>query len=314
MSSSPPTLVNIGTHSLCLYTHGPEPASPKSPVILLIPGVATSTLVWAAVTRLLPPSLRVYSYDRSGYGKSESSPLAPSAENVVLELSLLLKNAHIENPLILVAHSWGGVLAREFVARTGNGPHVAGLVLVDANHERTLQVLDWRDKNLAAMFEGVDSLEAKGLRAQHKLTQEEWDAYERDEATEKQQLQDEKELSEYGPSFETLRMKELGKREQPLFGDKPVYVIGGLWSRDWEGQYKAGLEKGNGTEEERRLASEMIRTADEKNEGLMKDHLSLSTKGKLVFARESGHFLQMTEPEVVVDGVQWVLEELSSST
>ena len=311
----PPTLVNIGTHNLCLYTHGPEPTSSKSPVVLLIPGLSTSTLVWAAVTRQLPPSLRVYSYDRSGYGKSECSPLAPSAENIVLELSLLLKKAHIENPLILVVHSWGGVIAREFVARIGNGPpEVAGLVLVDANHERTLQVLDWTDPNLAAVFKDVDSLEGKGLRAQHKLTPEEWDAYESDEATEKHLLQEEKEMSEYGPSFETLRNKELGKREQPLFGDKPVYVIGGRWSRDWEGQYKAGVEKGNGTEEERRLAREMIRTADEKNEGLMKEHLNLSTKGKLVFARESGHFVQLTQPEIVVDGVKWVLEELSSST
>jgi hypothetical protein len=106
-----------------------------------------------------------------------------------------------------------------------------------------------------------------------------------------------------------LRKKELEKR-QPLFGDKPVYVIGGMWSRDWSGLYKAGVEKGNGTEEQRSHAREMIRTADEKSEGLMKEHLKLSTKGKLVFAHESGHFVQLTQPDIVVDGVKWVLDEL----
>jgi hypothetical protein len=83
-----------------------------------------------------------------------------------------------------------------------------------------------------------------------------------------------------------------------------------MWSRDWSGLYKAGVEKGNGTEEQRSHAREMIRTADEKNKGLMKEHLKLSTKGKLVFAHESGHFVQLTQPDIVVDGVKWVLDEL----
>jgi hypothetical protein len=42
----------------------------------------------------------------------------------------------------------------------------------------------------------------------------------------------------------------------------------------------------------------------------MKEHLKLSTKGKLVFAHESGHFVQLTQPDIVVDGVKWVLDEL----
>jgi hypothetical protein len=54
----------------------------------------------------------------------------------------------------------------------------------------------------------------------------------------------------------------------------------------------------------------MIRTANEKHMGLIKEHLKLSTKGKLVFAHESGHFVQLTQPDIVVDGVKWVLDEV----
>ena len=314
-SSTPPsnpTLVNIGTHSLALYAHGPEPSSSKDPVVLFVSGVATSSLVWAAVARLLPPSLRSYTYDRSGYGGSELSPLAPTAENIALELSRLIEKAPIENPLIIVGHSWAGVLVREFVALAGNGPHIAGLVLVDANHETSLQVLNLLDPRLQAIFAGVEPLSAKGIEAEHKLTQEEWDAFVSDMATEKFKLQEEKEEDEYPLSFGTLRKKELENR-QPLFGDKPVYVIGGFRSRDWSGMYKAGVEKGNGTEEQRSYAREMIRTADEKHTGLMKEHLKLSTKGKLIFAHKSGHFVQLTQPDIVVDGVKWVLDELQTS-
>lgn len=309
--SSNPTFVNIGTHSLALYTHGPEPRSSKDPVVLFVSGVGCSRHNWAAVTRLLPPSLCSYTYDRSGYGNSELSPLAPTAENIALELSRLIEKAPISNPLIIVGHSWAGVIVNEFVVLTGNGPHIAGLVLVDANHETALQVLDPNDANLGALRPGVDAYSAFGIEAEHKLTQEEWDAYMSDEATEKHRLQEEKEDNEYAPSFDTLRKKELAKR-QPVLGDKPVYVIAGSRSRDWSGLYKAGVEKGNGTEEQRSYAREFIRTADEKHAGLMKEHLKSSTKSKLVFARESGHFIQLTQPDIVVDGVKWVLNEGNS--
>ncbi|TVY75791.1 Uncharacterized protein LSUE1_G004949 [Lachnellula suecica] len=313
-SSAPPpapTLVNIGTHSLALYTHGPEPSSSKNPVVLFVTGLATSSLVWSAVIRLLPPTLRSYNYDRSGYGSSGHSTLAPTAENIALELSLLIQKVPIENPLIIVGHSWAGVIVREFVALTGNGPHIAGLVLVDANHETSLEVLNFLDENLGAVFGDMDPLAAKGIRTEHKLTAVEWDAFVRDEASEKFRLQEEKEFAEYTLSFTTLQKRQLAK-QQPSFGDKPVFVIGGMTSRDWRRQYAVGVEQGHGTVEQRRCAWEMIRLADEKGDGLMEDHLRLSTRGKLVFARESGHFVQLTQPDVVVDGVKWVLGELQA--
>ncbi|TGO26009.1 hypothetical protein BPAE_0068g00430 [Botrytis paeoniae] len=312
MSSLTPTLINIGTHLVALYTHGPEPSSSKEPVVLFIAGVESTSRIWAAVTRLLPPSLRNYNYDRSGYGNSELSPLAPTAENIALELSYLIKKASISNPLILVGHSWAGVLINEFIALTGNGPHIAGVVFVDANHETALQVLNPNDANLQAISEGVDFFSGIGIKSKHKFTPEEWDAFDGEGATEKYVLQAKKEDDEYAPSFETLLKKELRKK-QPLLGDKPVYVIGGLRSRDWSGLYKAGVERGNGTEEQRSYVRNLIKIADEKSEGLMKEHLKLSTRGKLVFADKSGHFILVTQPNMVVDGVKCVLDELQSS-
>lgn len=310
---SNPTLVNIGTHSLALYAHGPEPRSSKDPVVLFVSGVASSSLGWAAVARQLSPSLRSYTYDRSGYRNSSPSPLAPTAENIALELSYLIAKAPISNPLILVGHSWAGVLINEFIFLTGNGPHIAGVVLVDANHETMPQVLNVNDPDLVAISEGINSYAGKGIKAEHKLTQEEWDALMRDESTEKYNVIAQKEDIAYAPSFPMLRAKELSKR-QPLLGDKPVYVIGGMRSRDWSRMYKAGVEKGNGTEEQRSHVRELISTADEKSEGLMKEHLKISTKSKVVFARESGHFVQLTQPDVVVDGVKWVLDEIQTSS
>jgi len=306
-------LVNIGTHSLALYTHGPEPSSSTDPVAVFISGVVSDALNWQAVVRLLGPELRTYTYDRSGYNNSESSPLTPTAENVALELSLLIEKAPISNPLILVGHSWAGVLTHEYIALKGTD-QIAGLVLVDANHETAPLVMDVNDPILWTVAAGVEPYSAWGVEATHKLTQEEWDAFRAAETTEKFKLIEHKEdFENYMASFETLRAKELSKK-QPLLGDKPVYVIGGTRSRDWSGLYKVGVANGNGTEEQRSHVRELIETVDAKNEGLMKEFLKLSTKSELVFAAQSGHFVQMTEPEIVVDGVKWVLHNLPASS
>lgn len=309
-------LVDIGTHSLSLYTNGPNPSSFQDPVVLFISGVASDALNWQAVARLLSAdtSLRSYTYDRSGYRNSESSPLAPSAENVALELSLLIENAPIQNPLILVGHSWAGVIICEYLALKGAG-RIAGLVLVDANHETAPLVVNVNDPILWDVIAAdVDPYSAWGLEKAHKFTTEEWDAFRAVHETEEYKLIAHKEdVENYLPSFETLRRKELSKK-QPLVGNKPVYVIEGVRSRDWKGLYEAGVARGNGTEEQRGYVRDLIQTIDAKMAGLMKEHLKLSTKSELIKATDSGHFVQVTQPEVVVAGVRWVLDNLPGSS
>lgn len=311
-SNHRPTLIDIdGTRSLALYTHGPEPSHPQDPVVLFISGVASSSLNWAAVVRHLCPSIRCYTYDRAGFGQSDVSPHPPTAENIARDVWHLINKAPLTNPIILVGHSWAGVLINEFIALTGNGDDIAGVVFVDANHESMPQVLNVNDPDLGVISEGVNHYVAKGIAAEHKLTQAEWDALMADEATDRYATIARQEEDEYDRSFETLRSKRLDEK-QPLLGDKPVYVIGGMRSRDWTGMYKAGVLRGNGSEEQRSRVRALIETADEKSESIMRRHLELSTKSKLVFARDSGHFVQMTQPDIVVEGVRWVLSARSA--
>jgi hypothetical protein len=98
-------LVNIGTYSLALYTHGAQPKDSLIPVVFFVADVASSALNWTVVLRKLPQTLRVYMYDRSGDRNSDPSPNLPIAETVAEELDLLLKKALITNLLILVSHS-----------------------------------------------------------------------------------------------------------------------------------------------------------------------------------------------------------------
>ncbi|KAH8594010.1 Alpha/Beta hydrolase protein [Bisporella sp. PMI_857] len=304
--------VNIGNnHKLCLYIHGPQ-SPPPQPSIIIIPGLGSSTTSWAAVIRLLSPSTRVYTYDRTGYGASDSSPTPPTSSQAADELNLLLRAAGITGPFILVAHSWGGVLAREFLARSRGSVDVVGMVFVESNQERTLEVLDWRRLAFSSILQGVDREEAVGVRESRRLTDGEWEAYKTAEATERHQMQAAAEFGQYAESFPTLASKHQLSSDPPFLGDSPIYVIKGDNGMDFKKLYAAGIEKGNGTEAERKEFEDMLRTWNDKDSGLQKGNLGLSGRGRYVEVLGSGHHVQLTAPEDIVEGVRWVLEEVRS--
>lgn len=227
-------LVHIGTHSLCLYSIGPtsNPDATK-PAVLLMSGLACSNLGWAGVIRLLAPIVHIYSYDRSGYGSSEPSPLPPSAGNIALELDLLIQNAGIRQPLILVGHSWGGITAPEYILRAGLS-RVAGLVLVDTNQERTLEVTDWRDSNIEAVSQDVDYYTALGIRDEHKLLKEEFSLLMDELVKPHHILAADRERVEYPPSLPKLAEKKIMRMDPPLLGDRPLCVVIGKSGRDYQ--------------------------------------------------------------------------------
>jgi pimeloyl-ACP methyl ester carboxylesterase len=160
--------VNInGTHSLTLYTHGTELSNAQDSVVFFISGVASGSHNWAAVVRQLSTLIRCYTYDRAGFRNSDISPRLPTAEEIAQDLLHLVENAPLVNPLILVGHSWAGVLINEFIALTGNGNHIAGVVLVDAKYESMPQLLTVNDPDLEVISEGVNAYVAKDVACIH---------------------------------------------------------------------------------------------------------------------------------------------------
>jgi len=72
-------------------------------------------------------------YDRSGTGWSGPAPTPITSAGVTDELRLLLDQAGVERPVVLVGHSLGGLYARHYALRFPD--EVAGLVLLDPGHE-----------------------------------------------------------------------------------------------------------------------------------------------------------------------------------
>lgn len=87
---------------------------------------------WSLVQPDVARITRACTYDRAGFGWSHAGPLPRTAGRVANELAQLLRSAEIPPPYVLVGHSFGGLVMRIFAAR--HPELTAGLVLVDPAH------------------------------------------------------------------------------------------------------------------------------------------------------------------------------------
>jgi pimeloyl-ACP methyl ester carboxylesterase len=104
-----------------------------SPTVILESGSGGPSVDWLMVQPGVAKFARVCSYDRAGYGWSDSGPEPRSSLQIAHELKQLLQAAGEKSPYVLVGHSMGGYDIRVY---TGQYPNdVVGMVLVDASHE-----------------------------------------------------------------------------------------------------------------------------------------------------------------------------------
>ena len=128
---APGKLVDVGGHRLHLVCEGAG-----SPAVILEAGLPGSSLTWTSVNGSIAEFAKVCAYDRAGYAWSEAALPARTAGNIVRELRLLLQNAAIDPPFVLVGHSFGGLIVQLYAARFVD--EVAGMVLVDSSHPAQL--------------------------------------------------------------------------------------------------------------------------------------------------------------------------------
>jgi pimeloyl-ACP methyl ester carboxylesterase len=124
--SPPGELIDIGSYRLHLHSVGDS-----GPTIVLdhsLGGVEGYLLV-----EELAKLGRVCIYDRAGYGWSDHSLHPRSSDQIVKELDTLLTQAKVDPPYILVGDSFGSYNVRLYAHQFPE--KVAGLVLTDALHE-----------------------------------------------------------------------------------------------------------------------------------------------------------------------------------
>ncbi len=104
-----------------------------SPAVIMEAGSGDCSLSWALVQQNVSQFTRVCAYDRPGHGWSDPAPGPITARNMTGRLHALLARAGIPGPYVLAGHSLGGVYVRSYAHRYPD--EVAGMVLVDPGSE-----------------------------------------------------------------------------------------------------------------------------------------------------------------------------------
>lgn len=108
-----------------------------TPAVVFEAAIGDFGLTWALVQPGVAQFTTAVSYDRAGLGWSDSSSEPREGKVMVEELREVLDAAAIPRPVVLVGHSFSGMLVRLYAYLYPD--EVAGLVLVDGAHEDQFQ-------------------------------------------------------------------------------------------------------------------------------------------------------------------------------
>jgi|GEM_PF-793873 len=291
--SNPPPgeMVDLGTHRLHLQKFGNS-----GPAVILESGGGGLSIDWFGVTEPLSKFSRVIAYDRQGYGWSEISPDKPkSIDDIVGEKRRMLKKIGINEPVILVGHSFGGVIVLRHALKYPD--EVAALILVDPSHPDMISRLDKKLGN-----EGFSEILSRNAKTFSVLRIIEWLGL---MALDPEKIPNrgfpEKEYRQYQgiigstnyfsmliEEFDII-MKEMHKSNLHLNGIHNIPVIV-LTAPDRE------LMPESTKEENIRISVEM--------EIMHREISRLSSKGSMRIVQNSGHYIQIDSPDDVVQAVQ----------
>lgn len=279
-------LVDVGGFKLHLFCQGTATGS----TVILDAGNGETSLTWSLVQPEVAKFARVCAYDRAGYAWSEASPKPRSVPVMVDELHRLLKGADIQGSVVLVGHSLGGIIARQYAAKYP--ANVSGVVLLDSAHEAQFQrlpesVLKATVSGLGQLktLEGLIGLGLPGLLSM--LVPLETRLPPAVAQTERAfMLTDPRQVAATRGELE-----ELMKGNTPpvrKLGALPLVVVS-------RGQAEAGMDAASSAQTERIWTT------------LQLELTALSSHGRRIVALGSGHGIQLDKPQVVIDAIREVL-------
>jgi pimeloyl-ACP methyl ester carboxylesterase len=241
------------------------------PAVILDAGLGGTSTGWGFVQPEVARFTRVCSYDRAGMGYSDSGPTPRTARRIANELGELLSRGGIAGPVVLAGESIAGFTIRVFAS--DHPDRAAGLVLVDASHED-------------------DAHEVPGM-------------------------------ARFVPLLSTIGVFRLlgvsfGQRAESLAPSVRRYAQATTFRA---AGYQAAADEIMHIEDtvsevrssRRKLAIPVLvitgaRGSDANWRRLQQDQASLSERGCLITAQQSGHVVALDQPDVVVNAIRAVVE------
>lgn len=264
-----------------------------TPTVILEAGLTSGSSSWGLVHDTLAELTRICAYDRPGMDWSDETDAPIDAATVAERLSKLLALAEIDGPQILLGMSAGGVFVREYYARYPQS--VVGMVLVDSSHEQQgnrLPVIGDTSQlstllSLCSWLQPVGVVRAFGLldalQARYQLP----DTMRALVSANSNQSHTCKAMLLESEGFN----REIYDSQPPnSLNDLPLTVLSQGKTPEADNEFGLSL-------------------ADARNmaviwDGLQQELTELSTVGQRRIATESGHVIQLEQPQMVIDAVR----------
>jgi pimeloyl-ACP methyl ester carboxylesterase len=288
-------LVDIGGFRLHLNCIGQG-----TPTVVMDAGGGAPSIAWGLVPSEIAKFTRVCTYDRAGFGWSDPNLRTPrSSQQSVDELHLLLIKAEINPPYILVGHSLGGVNMRLYASQYPED--VVGLVLVDSSHENQMTSEIWkRTKMLSWLYQVLRVVSQVGvLRLIGEMNllpilegiKQEIQKY----PLEVQALFDTFKSFCYRPNYWATASSELANIKKSFEEVRSVTSLGSL--------PLIVLSQGS---KDSKISDERF----QKWGSLQLDLTKLSSNSQRIVAENSGHFVPLDRPDLVISAVKRLIESI----
>lgn len=302
-NSHPPIgrLINIGGHRLHIHSTGEG-----SPAVIFESGGASWSLDWNPIQTEVSKFTTACSYDRAGFGWSDSGPTPRTSEQIASELHTLLIKAEVKKPYVLVGASFGGHTARLFAKKYPN--ETAGIILLDARHEVINSKMPPAWKKMETAGKGLYRfmLLASRLGALNFLGKLMGDKA-LPPIVKKLPPEIRTTYLEVGfqPRFFQSNLDELAAcnesdsqlKTSGTLGNLPLIVI-----RHGVPSMFAGMP------------AEQAKQAEQVWQELQADLLNLSSNSRLIIAEKSGHGIQTDQPDLVVDAIRQIVDSVRKAS
>jgi pimeloyl-ACP methyl ester carboxylesterase len=278
----PGELIDVGAYKMHIDCTGSG-----STTVILDSGLGDSFTSWRKVQPQASRFTRVCSYDRAGLGYSDSSPHARTSKVFAEELHTLLHNAGISPPYILVGHSMGGFDVRLYASQYRN--EVAGMVLVDSSHPEQQKRLPPELKDMDATWlreqEFMEFVMPFGIPRLLGFCGNDPAARAADcnFHSARESVAELKSISE--SSAQTAATGSLGDLALAVISEDP-----------------------NTPQPD--LPEDLVKPASVAWQKMQDELAKLSTRSTHIIAQNSGHFIQFDRPDVVIEAVRKVVDQV----
>jgi len=292
-----------GNNIECLIRETSETENERKNTIIILPGMMNTIYEWDYIGEKISENNYVISIHREGLGNSGLINKNVSTQNSAQDLKTLLNEFGVKENIILVGHSYGGLIIQHFLKLYGNEFNIKGSVLVDPasiNRYRFNEIhiptfnAENDDNDLKKTWERFSGLKIDELEQEVNYKLEEWAS----EFTEEEQSEIKGFYSK--PKFYKVLLSEINTWDERLFAiedmkeefDIPLKVF----IRDKEHCINKHIKLG--------IPQEEAQVFEELWHELVTEIAQISTKSEIIMAEKCGHMINLDNPEIIIKGIE----------